>query len=84
MLKELTERSDVFEAITDACSHLLRTHPDAQNCRQYINARLSRDFQARHGLGYFPSTHNLDTIIGLVGRKSLEKFSIIYPKLSLG
>jgi len=80
MLQDLIERSDVFEAITDACSHLLRTHPDAQECREYIDARLSKEFQARHSIGYFPSTHNLDVMIELVGREALEKFSIIYPK----
>lgn len=80
MIKELQERSEVFQAIIDVCSHFLRTHPDAENCRNYINQRIPISCQAQYGFGYFPSTHNLDVLIELVGRESLEKFNIIYPK----
>jgi len=80
MLEALTSRAETFEAITDACSYLLRKDPQAQTCRDYIDARLSRDLQIKYGVGYFPSSDNLSSLIKFVGKGCLERFNIIYPR----
>jgi len=79
MLGTLKSRAQVFEAIIDACSYLLVKDPNAKSCRDYINKRIPRDLQIKYGMGYFPSSNNLDSLIKHVSREYLEKFNIIYP-----
>lgn len=80
MLDYISSRSDVFEAVTDACVYLLKKDPEAQKCREYLDSRLSRKAQVKYGFGYFPTLNNLDSLINMVGRKYLEEFSVIYQK----
>ena len=80
MLQTLTRRAEVFEAVTDACSYLLRTSPDAKDCREYIDSRIPKSLQNKYGFGYFPKSNKLDSLIDFVGKEQLEEFNIIYPR----
>lgn len=80
MFNYINSRSDVFEAVTDICTYLLRKDPEARKCREYLDSRLSKEEQVKYGFGYFPTSDNLKYLIDSVGRKHLEDFSIIYNK----
>lgn len=80
MFNNISDKSNVYQAIIDACSYLLRSDENAESCRNYIDSRLTKDQQEKYGVGYFPTSSNLQTLIGFVGKEFLETYNIIYYK----
>ena len=81
--KYIQSRSEAFRAVTDACSYLLRTDPDAAQCREYVGSRLSKETQSKCGIGYFPS--NIEKLVNILGKETLlEESGLVYPKMLAG
>lgn len=78
----MNNKQDLYEALIDSASFLLRKESEAEPCRNYINTRLSKSAQQKYGFGYFPNVNGLDKLINLAGKDALEKHSIIYNKYS--
>ena len=84
LLAELKVRSQVLEKVVDACHEVLTEDDSASEARKYLEGRMPRKSWRDYGLGYFPDDDNLDKLISLVGRKSLEEAGVLYPRFPFG
>jgi len=67
-----------LQKVVDACQFLLKTSPEAQSAREYLDSRINKDAQTRYEFGYFPSDEYLEQLIDLVGKDILEEYLYIY------
>lgn len=70
----------MFEKITEACQFLLDNFPESQNCKSYLNSRISESFQQKFQFGYFPNTENLTCLTSIVSEDMLKKNNLLYLK----
>ncbi len=66
--------------IVEACSFLLNNHPEAQNCKEYLDSRLNLESQNNFQFGYFPNLSNIDILTSLVGEDALFEHSLLYTR----
>lgn len=70
----------MLEKIVEACKFLLFNYSEAENCREYLNSRLTLESQNLFDFGYFPNLSNIESLISIVGEDCLIKNSLIYSK----
>lgn len=70
----------MLSKITESCRFLLNNYPEAQECRDYINSRLTQDSQEKFQYGYFPGVQNIIALTTLVGEETLRKQKLFYTK----
>ena len=70
----------MLSKITESCRFLLKDYPEAQECRDYINSRLTEDSQEQFQYGYFPGVQNIVALTTLVGEDTLRKHKLFYTK----
>jgi DNA primase catalytic core len=70
----------MLEKIVEACQYLLHHYPAAQDCRDYLNSRLSLESQKQWNLGYFPNAEHLSALTDLVGEEELIQEDLLYFK----
>src|SRR5713101_8157831 len=70
----------MFDQIVQSCQFLLESFPDAQECRDYLDSRLTKESQKIFKFGYFPPAHNLLSLTSLIGQDSLRKTNLFYSK----
>lgn len=69
-----------FDSVITSCSYLLNSSPEAEDCRNYLNNRLSRETQEFFGFGFFPNSHNINLLMSFVGEDVLKKLNLMYTK----
>ena len=74
--KNIISRSEAFASVIQACRHLLKYSSLAKNEREYIYKRISKHSVDKYGIGYFPSSKDLDCLIDLVGFSTLETLNL--------
>lgn len=70
----------MFDKIVESCRFLLNNFPEAQNCRDYLNNRLSSNSQETFQFGYFPKMINLQALTALIGENLLRESKLFYSK----
>jgi len=68
----------MLEKVTESCSFLLENYPEAQNCKSYLDSRLSFECQNKWNFGYFPGMQNIAALTDLVGEELLIKLKLLY------
>lgn len=66
--------------IVDSCKFLLKNYPDAQECRDYLNSRISQESQDLFEFGYFPEPQNISILTTLVDNNELIENKLSYIK----
>lgn len=66
--------------IIEACRYLLINSPQAEECRNYLNSRISQEVQEEFKFGYFPKSEHLDLLSNLVDEKELLSLDLIYRR----
>lgn len=69
-----------LEKIIEACQFLLNNYSEAENAKEYLNNRLTKESQELFQFGYFPNIENIDALISLVGEEVLHKYSLLDSK----
>ena len=67
-----------FEKIVEICSFLLERSPLAEDCRRYLDGRLSRKTQKLFDFGYYPN--DLNILFSLVGEDILRDTGLLTDK----
>jgi DNA primase len=67
-----------FQSLLQPCQFLLQETPQAEECRNYLNSRLSYEMQKLFAFGYFPSIEFLTLLSSLVGEEILKKLGLLY------
>lgn len=67
----------MYDKITDPCKYLLNNFPEAQNCLNYLDSRLTKESQELFQFGYFPNVDNLQVLTMLIDEKELVKENLI-------
>lgn len=70
----------MFDKIIESCQFLLHNYPEAQDCKSYLDFRLSVDSQNKFQFGYFPNLNNLKVLTSLIGEDTLKDTKIFYSK----
>jgi DNA primase catalytic core len=70
----------MYAKIVEACRFLLQNYPAAQEAKDYIDSRLSKESQERFQFGYFPNVKNLPAIIDIVGEEELRNTGLFYTR----
>jgi DNA primase len=70
----------MLSKIIEACKYLLNNYPEAQACKEYLNARINSNSQELFEFGYFPNIENIAVLTSLVGNDILNDNSLFYSK----
>ena len=70
----------MLNEIAESCQFLLKNYPEAKDCQQYLDSRLSKESQEKFGIGYFPNIKNIQALISLVGKDALENKRLLYNR----
>lgn len=70
----------MLKLITESCQYLLKNFPPAEDCKDYLNSRLSVNSQNLFQFGYFPPIKYIDSLINLVGNDTLLNMKLFYSK----
>lgn len=68
----------MYDKIAESCRYLLNNFPDAQNCVNYLDSRLSKESQELFQFGYFPTIDNLQVLTLLVDKNELIETGLLY------
>ncbi len=71
----------MLDKIVESCQFLLNNFPEAQDCRSYLDSRLTKESQEKFQFGYFPNIHNLQALTALVGEEPLIKEKLLSHKI---
>lgn len=71
----------MYENVVDSCRFLLKNYPGAQDCRDYLDDRLSYESQESFCFGYFPSIDEMVALTSLVGEECLKDYKLFYKKI---
>ena len=82
--KSVASKSRTFEKILTSCRDILLHEPMAAEARDYLDSRMSREAQERHGFGFFPPDDGLMRLIDAVGNRVLKQRLLVYPKVVSG
>ncbi len=77
-------RSRSFENVLRVCRDILINDPIASEARDYLDSRLSREAQERHGFGFFPPDEHLGILTTAVNPRELESKLLMYPRFIAG
>lgn len=72
-------KTNYYNKVHEVCQDLLRTHPIAENARQYLSNRVSSNSQDLFEFGYFPNNDNLHLLTDRVHEGILRSLGLIYP-----
>lgn len=70
----------MLDKIIESCRFLLHNFPEARDCKDYLDSRLSLESQRLFGFGYFPGMKNLQALTDMVGEDILVKEKLLYYK----
>lgn len=70
----------MLNKIVESCRYLLNNYSEAQDCKNYIDSRLSAESQELFQFGYFPNLNNIDSLISLVGENGLLETNLLYTR----
>ncbi len=77
-IENIQKISNIYSEILGVSRQLLRNAPEAQEHREYINARISKYNQDKFDFGYFPPEENLSLLISKIGEEPLLKSKMVY------
>lgn len=70
----------MLDKIVESCRYLLENYPEAQDTKEYLDSRLSKESQELFGFGYFPSGPNLTVLTDMIGEDTLREEKLLYYK----
>jgi DNA primase len=70
----------MLDKIVESCRYLLDNYPGAENCKSYLDSRLSSEAQEVFGFGYFPGIKNLSLLTDFVGEEVLRKEGLLFTR----
>ena len=70
----------MLDKIMESCKYLLETYPEAEECRSYLNSRVSEKAKEMFNFGYFPNINNISILTSLIGEDVLFQESLIKEK----
>ena len=70
----------MLNKIVESCRYLLNNYSEAQDCKNYLDSRLSAQSQELFEFGYFPNLTNIDSLVSLVGENSLLENNLLYTR----
>lgn len=70
----------MFDKIVESCRFLLNNFPEAQECKSYLDSRLSEDIQETFQFGYYPRMVNMTALSSLVGEDLIRKEKLLYSR----
>jgi DNA primase len=70
----------MFDKIIEACQFLLQNYPDAQDCKTYLDSRLTEESQNKFQFGYFPNTFNIKVLTSMIGEDTLKDNKLFYSR----
>lgn len=70
----------MLKNIVNSCKYLLENYPEAKYCKDYLNSRLSQEYQDKFEFGYFPNIQNIEALSTLVGENELREDKLLYSK----
>jgi DNA primase catalytic core len=70
----------MLNKIVESCRYLLNNYSEAQDCKNYLDSRLSAQSQELFEFGYFPNLNNIDSLVSLVGENSLLENNLLYTR----
>jgi|SRR6185436_1694775 len=70
----------MYSKIIESCQFLLHNYPAAQECKYYLDSRLSLQSQHKFQFGYFPNLSNLSALVSLIGEDILKENKMFYSK----
>lgn len=73
-----SKRAQLFLEVQEACRDLLLNHPAAENARQYLDSRVSKENQEKFKFGYFPPDDQLQLLLERVSEEKLLKLGLVY------
>ena len=65
-----------FNSLIKTCSYLLHSSPQAEECRSYLNDRLSSEMQQEFGFGFF----QLNLLKNFINEAELKTMGLLYSK----
>lgn len=71
----------MLDNIVDSCRYLLDNFPEAQECKEYLDTRVSASSQETFQFGYFPNVNNLQVLMDMVGEQTLRQEELLYTKI---
>ena len=70
----------MLNQIISACQYLLSYYPEAEECRSYIDNRISKESQSFFQFGYYPEGDKIKTLISIVGEDILRESKLLFSK----
>jgi DNA primase len=70
----------MLNQISESCRYLLQHYPNAQEARDYLNNRLTKESQEKFQFGYYPPINQLSALTDFIGKDELLQHKLIYPK----
>lgn len=70
----------MLDRIVESCNFLLNNFPAAQECKNYLDSRLSKESQELFQFGYFPDMNNIQALTSIIGESSLHEARLLYSK----
>lgn len=70
----------MLNKIVESCQFLLKNFPEAQDCKDYLDARLDQNSQDTFQFGYFPDLSNIKALTNLIGEDTLKEEKLFYSK----
>lgn len=67
----------LFNQIVETCQYLLNNYPEAQDCKKYLDERLTISSQEKFQFGYFPNLDNLTALTSILGEDILKQCKIL-------
>jgi DNA primase len=70
----------MLDKIIESCQFLLKNFPEAQDCKSYLDNRLSKESQDNFQFGYFPTLNKIKVLTDLIGENTLRDMKLFYSK----
>jgi DNA primase len=70
----------MLNQISESCRYLLQHYPNAQEARDYLNNRLTKESQEKFQFGYYPPIKHISALIDLIGSEELIQEKLMYQK----
>jgi DNA primase catalytic core len=70
----------MLDKIVESCQYLLQNYPEAQDCKSYLDSRLTQESQDRFQFGFFPGIMHLPVLVDMVGEDTLYKEKLLYSR----
>jgi len=70
----------MLDKVIDSCKFLLNNFPKAQECKEYLDSRLTKESQDVFQFGYFPNINNMAALTSLIGDEDLKQLNLLYFK----